>query len=195
MTLTCKNVNARVVLHHWFSRALCFVLPWTQRLVVEAFQMSLTFYVFPPPSITNHPSQTFAEFLRFHNHLCCSAGRFWFWWLVLSCANWLTNHTNCAAVMLPLLPSSSSPDPLQLHQKRNVCVCVCVRAGCLEMWGRIFHLLTSLFHLVSGFTQKTSVEPSSSSEAIVSRPPFTRSSVNLSLCVWCLWCWGVCIGN
>ena len=76
-----------------------------------------------------------------------------------------------------------------------VCVCVCVCAGCLEMWGRIFHLLTSLFHLVSGFTQKTSVEPSSSSEAIVSRPPFTRSSVNLSVCVCCLWCWGLCIGN
>lgn len=133
------------------------------------------FFVFVPPSVTNHPSQTFAKIQRFYNHLCSffsHPGQFWFGVLL-----WLTNHTNSAAAMLPLLQSSSSLAPLQLDQTLLKEVCVC--AGCLEMWGLIVHLLTSLFHLVSGFTQKTSVEPRRSLAALPSHtPPLTRACVS-----------------
>lgn len=158
---------------------------WTGRFVVEAFQMNSLwvwcslFSCHLQSQIIHHKlllrfrdftTTCVAFFLiqdSFDLECCC----------VVSAALWLTNHTNSAAAMLPLLQSSSSLAPLQLDQTLLKEVCVC--AGCLEMWGLIVHLLTSLFHLISGFTQKTSVEPRRSLAALPSlTPPLTRACVS-----------------
>lgn len=143
------------------------------------------FFVFVPPSVTNHPSQTFAKIQRFYNHLCsffliqdsfdleCCC-------VALCCVSRALTHKShklccCDAPATPefIITGSFAARPDLV--KRSVCVC----AGCLEMWGLIVHLLTSLFHLVSGFTQKTSVEPRRSLAALPSlTPPLTRACVS-----------------
>lgn len=140
------------------------------------------FFVFVPPSVTNHPSQTFAKIQRFYNHLCSffsHPGQFWFGVLLCCVSRALTHKSHklccCDAPATPefIITGSFAARPDLV--KRSVCVC----AGCLEMWGLIVHLLTSLFHLVSGFTQKTSVEPRRSLAALPSlTPPLTRACVS-----------------
>lgn len=141
------------------------------------------FFVFVPPSVTNHPSQTFAKIQRFYNHLCSffsHPGQFWFG--VLLCCVVLCQPRSDSQITQTLLLRCSRYSRvhhhrLQLDQTLLKEVCVC--AGCLEMWGLIVHLLTSLFHLVSGFTQKTSVEPRRSLAALPSHtPPLTRACVS-----------------
>lgn len=160
---------------------------WTERFVVEAFQMN-SLWVWCSLFSCHLQSQIIHHklLLRFRDFTTTCVAFFssrtvLIWSVVVlrcvvSAALWLTNHTNSAAAMLPLLQSSSSPAPARPDLvKRSVCVC----AGCLEMWGLIVHLLTSLFHLVSGFTQKTSVEPRQSLAALPSlTPPLTRACVS-----------------
>lgn len=156
------------------------------RGVSDEFPLSLMFFVFVPPSVTNHPSQTFAKIQRFYNHLCsffliqdsfdleCCC-------VALCCVSRALTHKShklccCDAPATPefIITGSFAARPDLV--KRSVCVCWLfrnVRSYC------------SPPDLVVPSRLRIHPENVCGAEAIVSRSPLTHSSVNASVCVCC----------
>ena len=140
------------------------------------------FFVFPPPLITNHPSQTFAKFQRFH--LCSFfliQGSFDFVVLccvVLCCVSRALTHKShklrcCDSPATPEFvitgPFAAWPDLV----KRSVCVCVF----------RNVRSYSSPPDLIVPSRLRIHPENICWAEAIVSRSPLTHTPPLMWVCV------------